>query len=123
MVAFHEHFRLDNRHQSRFLAQRGVAGQSLRIGFDAALAGNAIADRDHRAPLGKTGAHLKVFFEAVAQSVQTFGDFLAGMSGQILCARVDLDSRNDSCIEDGFDKERAVFLPLADGLVVKDGRR
>src|SRR5665213_3637442 len=120
MIAFHKHFRLYNRHQARFLTQRGVAGQRLRIGLDAAPAWNSGADRNHRTPLGKTGTHLKILFQAVAQSVQTFGDFLSGMSSQVLCARVDLYARNDSGVDDGFDKGSAIFLPLADRLVVED---
>ena len=61
MIAVHEHFRLDDGNQSGFLAQRGVAGQRVRVGLDATPAGNAIADGNHRPPLGKTRAHLKVF--------------------------------------------------------------
>ena len=70
MIALHEHFRPDDRHEHCFLAQGGVAGQSLRVRFNATPAGN--------------GTHLKVFFEAVAQPVQAYGDFLVRMSGRIL---------------------------------------
>ena len=93
MLAVHEHFRLDDGDQSGFLAQRGIASQGLRVGLDATPAGNAVAHGNHRAPLGKTGAHLRVFGQAVAQSVQTFGDFLSGMAGHVLCAGVNFDAR------------------------------
>ena len=83
-------------------------------------AGNAIAHGNHCAPLGETGAHLKVFREAVAQSVEAFGDFLSGMTGHVLGAGVDFDAGNDSRIGDGFHEGSAVFLLLADRLVVED---
>jgi hypothetical protein len=120
MIAVHEHFRFDDGNQSGFLAQRGVARQRVRVGLDATLAGNAIADGNHRAPLGKTRAHLKVFLEAVAQSVQTFGDFFAGMSGQVLGSGIHFDAGNDARVSEDFEKRRAVFLLLADGLVVEN---
>jgi hypothetical protein len=67
---------------SGLLAQRSVAGQRQRVGLDAAPARNAVAHGDHRTPFGKTGTHLGVFGQAIAQSVQTFGDLLAGMPCQ-----------------------------------------
>jgi hypothetical protein len=39
VITVHEHFGFDNRNQSGFLAQRGVAGQGLRVGLDATPAG------------------------------------------------------------------------------------
>ena len=82
--------------------------------------GMPVAHGNHRAPLGKTGAHLKVFSQAVAQAVQTFGYFLSGMTCQVLCTGVDLDAGNDSRIGEDFDKGSAIFLLLADRLVVED---
>src|ERR1019366_4272839 len=80
----------------------------------------AIAHGNHRAPLGKARAHLRVFSETVAQSVQTFGDFLPWMTCQVLCAEVNFDARNDSRIGSGFNKGGAIFLLLADRLVIED---
>ena len=77
-------------------------------------------DGDHRAPLGKTGSHLGVFSQAVAQAVQTFGDLLSGMTRQVLCTGVDFDAGNDSRIGDGLSKGSAIILLLADRLVVED---
>ena len=73
MLAIHEHFRLDDGNQSGFLAQRGIASQRLSVGLDATPAGYIIADTNHHAPLGKTGSHLRVFHQTVAQSIQTLG--------------------------------------------------
>ena len=82
--------------------------------------GMSIADGNHRAPFGKTRAHLKVFLEPVAQSVQTFGDFFAGMSSQVLGSGINFDAGNDSRISEDFEKRRAVLLLLADRLVVEN---
>ena len=114
------HFGLDDGDQSGFLAQRGIASQRLRIGLDAAAAGNAIADGDHRPPLGKARAHLRIFLEAVAQSVEPFGYFLSEVSCHVLGASIDLYAGYDAGIGNGLDKRSAMLLPLADRLVEKD---
>jgi len=62
----------------------------MRIGLDTTPTGNAIGDGNHRAPLGKTGAHLRVFSQAGAQSIQAFGYFLTGMTRHIFRAGVNL---------------------------------
>jgi hypothetical protein len=41
---------------------------------------------------------LKVFRQTVAQSVQTFGDFFARMSGQVLGSGIYFDAGNNSRI-------------------------
>ncbi len=120
MLAVHEHFRLDDGDESGFLAQRGIASQRIRVGLDAASAGNAIAQGKHRAPLGKAGTHLKILLEADTQSVQTLGDFLSRVTGHVLGTDVNLDAGNDSRIDDDFDKGSAVFRLLADRFVVED---
>src|SRR5271154_4295459 len=120
MVTVHEHLRLDDWDQSRFLTQGRITSQRMRVGLDATAAGNAVAYCDHRAPLGKARAHSKVLPEAVAQSIQTFGDFLSGITRQVLCAGVDFDAGNDSRIGEDFNKGSAILLLLADGLVVED---
>src|ERR1035437_3320567 len=95
MPAVHEHLWLDDGNQSDFLTQRGIARQRVRIGLDATPAGNAIANGKNRPPLGKTRAHLKIFLEAVAQTVQTFGDFFTWMSGQVLGSGIYFDAGNN----------------------------
>ena len=120
MPAIHEHFRFNDRNQSALLTQRGIASQRVRVGLDAAAAGNSFAHGNHGTPLGKTGAHPRVFSQAIAQSVQTFRDLFCGMACQLLCAHVNFDAGDDSRIGDGFDEERAIFRPLADRLVVEN---
>ena len=120
MRTIHEHLRLDDRDQPGFLAQCGIAGQCLRVGLDATPAGETTAYGNHRAPLGKAGAHARVFGQAVAQSVQTLGYLLSGMTCQILGAGVNFDAGDDSRLGDGFHEGSAVFLLLADRLVVEN---
>ena len=76
VIAVHQHFGLDDRHDVRFLAQRGVARERMRVGVDRELRRNARADVDDRAPLGEARAELVVLGEALAQPVETFGDRL-----------------------------------------------
>ena len=84
------------------------------------MARDTVADGNDCAPFGKPGAHANVFSKAVAQSIQAFGHLFTGMSCQLLGARVHFDSRNDSRLDENFDKWSAVALLLADCLVEED---
>ena len=116
----HEDFGFDDGNQSGFLAQRGVTGQRMCVGLDATPGRNVLTDGNHRTPFGKTRTHLEILLEPVAQPVQTFRDFLAGMSGQILGSSIDFDARNDACVGEDFEERRAVFLLLTDRFVIED---
>src|SRR5208337_3129760 len=105
---------------SGFLAQGGIASQSLRVGLDATPTGKAIARGNHRAPLSKTGAYFKIFFKAVAQSVQTFGYFLSGVTCHVLCAGINFYAGYYPRLDDDLNEGSAIFLLLADGLVIED---
>jgi len=71
-------------------------------------------------PLGKTGAHLEIFLKTVAQSVQTFGDFLPRMAGQGLCAFVNLMPGMIPASMMTFNEGSPIFFLLADCLVIED---
>src|SRR5208283_1530125 len=103
-----------------FLAQGGIASQRLRVSLDASPAGDSIAYDNQRAPLDEMSAHLSIIRQAVAQSVQTFGYSLSGMTGHGLRPGIYFNAGDDPCIGDGFNKGSAIFLPLADRLVVED---
>src|SRR5665213_4014516 len=90
------------------------------IGFDATPAWKSIANRNHGAPFGKTGTHLKVFSEAVPQSIQTFRNLFAVMPCQLLGAPVDLDPGNNPRLDENLDKGSAIFLMLSNRFVVKN---
>src|SRR3954465_9372008 len=54
------------------------------VGPEAVVRRDAVADGDHRSPLAKAGAHLRVLGEPVAQTVQALGDLLARRTGERL---------------------------------------
>ena len=121
VAAVHQHFRLDDRHDAFALAQRGVAGERMRIGADAGVARHAVlADVDHRAPFGEFGAEPTIFGEPLAQAVEAFGDHFARAIRQRLDALVDLDAGQRARLRDQLDQRRAVLGVLADGLVIED---
>src|ERR1035441_4570740 len=117
MRAIHEHFRLHDRNQSNFLAQRRIASQSMCVGVNTTPTGNIVANGDDRAPFGKPGAHANVFSKAVAQSIQAFGHLFTGMRCQLLGASIHFDSWNDTRVDEDFDKRSAVTLLLTDRLI------
>ena len=120
VVAVHQHFRLDDRHDVFLLAERGIARERVRVGHDAGVARDAGADVDHRAPFGELGAELAIFDEPLAQAVEALGDELAGAERQRLRALVDLDAGQRARLLDQLDQRRAVLGVLPDGLVVED---
>src|SRR3546814_20121504 len=65
----------------------------MRVGLDAIVTRNAIADRDDGAPLREARTGFAILHEPFAQAVEAFGDRLARRARQILGALVDLDAR------------------------------
>ncbi len=121
MVAVHDHFRLDHRHQPGFLAQRGITGQRVAVGFDGGGAGVFFADVDHRAPLGELGTQLGVFLQTLTQAIKAFGDDVAREAGQRHRTLVHLDARNDAGLLHHLGERHAVLGRLTNGFVVQDG--
>ncbi len=78
------------------LRERRVAGERVRVDVDAGIRRDAVADRDHRAPLAEARAELVVLREARAQAVEALGDLLLRVPGEVLRARVDLDPGDDA---------------------------
>ena len=120
VIAVHQDFGLDHRHDARFLAQRRIACERMAIGFDTGAARHVLADRDDRAPLGELGAEPGVFGEAVAQAVEALGDQFAGKSGQCLRTLVHLDARQDAVVEHDLGEGYAGLGRLTDGFVIED---
>jgi hypothetical protein len=61
-----------------------------------------------------------IFGQALTQTIQTFGDGLAGETGKRLRARVDLDAGDDAELGQVLRERRAVLGFLAQGFIVKD---
>src|SRR5271165_3870091 len=60
MRSVHQHFRLDDRNEILFLTEGCIPRQRVRIGADAGVARQSVADMDDCAPLRETGAHIAV---------------------------------------------------------------
>ena len=73
MVAIHQHLRLDDWHQTRFLRERSKAGERMCVDVEAVGRRTVLGDIDHGAPLGEAGALLAVDLEPFAHPVQSLG--------------------------------------------------
>ena len=120
MRAVHQHLGLDDRHDARLLAQRGVTRERVRVGIDAGLRRNAIRDVDDGPPLGEASAELVILRETLAQAVEALGDGLARKAGERLRSRVDLDAGNDAVAGEVLGERHPVPGLLTQRLVVKD---
>ena len=120
VVGVHEHLGLDDRDDAGLLAERGVAGERMRVRADARDRRDAVADRDDRAPLREARAEPAVLLEPCAQAVEPLRDLLAGEAGQVVSAGVDLDPRDDALRGQHLGERRAVVGGLPDRLVVED---
>ena len=60
VVAVHEDLGLHDRDDAGLLAECRVAGECVSIGLQAVTAGDSVADRNDRSPLGKPSAELRV---------------------------------------------------------------
>ena len=100
--------------------ERGVARERVGVRPEAVLARDALADRDHGAPLGEACAERAVLLEALAQAVEALGDRLARRERERLGAAVDLDPRDDPLPREQLRERRPVGGRLADRLVEED---
>jgi hypothetical protein len=92
----------------------------VRVRPEAVLGRDALADRDHGAPLREPRAELAVLVQALAQAVEALGDLLARRVGQVLRALVDLDPRDHALALEQLRERRPVGCVLADRLVEED---
>src|SRR5579863_203440 len=100
----------------------GTSGERVGVGLDRAPGGNALADVDHRPPLGEAGALRMVALEAFAQTVEALGDGLCGEAGQRLGSLVDLDARHGAGALDQLHQRRGISIggALVERLFVED---
>ena len=120
VVAVHQHLGLDDGHEAGGLADRSVARERVGVGPDAGGGRNAVADGDHRAPLGELRADLDVLLAALGEAVEAFGDGFARAQRHRLGARIDLDAGEDAVAIQKLHERRAVEALLAERLVVED---
>src|SRR6266568_4419426 len=115
-----QHLRLDDRDDSGLLAERGVAGEGMRVRPDAVLARQRVRDRVRRAPLREPGAELAVLLEPLAQAVEALGHRLALGVRERLRALVHLDAGDHALRREQLRERRPVVGALADRLVEED---
>ncbi len=120
VASVHQDFGLDDGHNPRLLAQGRVARQRFRIGVDGIPGWDSGPDIDHCAPLREFRAQLVVLGEPLAQSIESFGNGLAGKTGQRLRSQIDLDAGKHSMLCEIDRKRYPVLGLLADGLVIHD---
>jgi len=92
----------------------------MRIGAQGAWGGQPSADADHGAPLGEARAHRGVLDQALAQTIESLGDVLAGKARERLGAGIDLDSRDDAGVLQRHGERQTCIRLLANRLVVQD---
>ncbi len=123
MVAVHQDFGFDHRHDAAGLTDGGIAGQRMGIGMDGVVAGDRLSDIDHRPPLGEFGADLGIVGDAGGEPVEALGHRLAGRERQGLGAGVELDAGDGARRLDDVDERGSVLGFLADRLVEEDDAR
>src|SRR5882672_384098 len=112
VVAIHKNLWLDDRHQPCLLAQRSVASQRMGVSGDAGMAGSVLANRYDRAPFAETGAKIEILFEALAQAIEAFGNFLAREIRQRFCSVIHFDPGNDASLAEHLNEGPAICGPL-----------
>ena len=120
MIAVHKHLRLDDRHQPCLLRKRRKPCQRVGVGVDAVLTGDPVTDGDHRSPLCEPRPQFVIFIQAIAQSIQTFRDFLIRRTCQGLRTFVHFDAGNDPLLSQDLYEGRTIVCLLADRLVKKN---
>ena len=120
VVAVHQDFRFNDRHDAGFLAQGRVSGKRMGIRAQAVFTGNTIADMNNCAPLRELRAEPRVFCKAISQSVEALSDGFAGETGQCFSTRIDLDAGDHAQITEILRKRHAVAGALTNCFVKQD---
>ena len=120
MRSVHQDFRLDDRHQVLFLAERGISREGVCVHSHAVGARQYVVYVDHGPPFCEAGAHAAVRREAIAQTVETLGDGLVRRTGERLRADIDLDAGKDALSREDLAERRAGGTLLMDRLVIHD---
>ena len=120
VIAIHQHLRLDDGHQTRFLTNRRVARQRVCIGGDAGGTGDVRANVDHRAPLGKFCAELHIVRATLGQIIEALGHRFAGAERQRLGACIDLDARQHAILVQQINERGAIGGFLAQRFIVQN---
>ncbi len=108
VVAVREDLGLDDRDETRLLAERGEPRERVRVDREAVVARQIKPDREEGSPLREPGPELPVLGEALAQAVKALGHRLAGCERERLRARVDLDAHDGPALLEQAGEREAV---------------
>lgn len=120
MISIGQDLGLDNGHDSRALADRGVSGQDVGILEDSQLAGTALFDLQDATPLGKVATVLLVLDAARLEIVKALGRAFVVGAEERNDAFVDFDTWDDITLLQQLDKRRAVISLLIERFVKED---
>src|SRR3989338_1472157 len=118
-----EHFRFDDRDHACFLTDACILCQKIRIRFEALVSGDAISDKDGRAPFGELCPHPGVLGKSDRKIVEAFGHFFFGKSRKRHQAFIYLDTDNDTLILQDLRHRDSARRILAYSLVKEDDTR
>ncbi len=122
-LAIHQHFRLNDWHDTRFLTECRITGEGLRVLLDRSPCRKPIRDGNHSAPFRKACANAIIFVEALTQAIKTFRDGFTVKTCKRFCTGVNLDAWNSTRLADKIDKWCAVFGLLTNGFIIEDDAR
>jgi hypothetical protein len=118
MVPIHKNFRFDNRNETLFLAEGGIAAQHMSIDTNAGIAREVLRDVDNCAPLREPRALRLILLQPLAQTVEALSDRFTFAAGERLRTCIDFDSWNNPLSFEDL-KKRLTFRPkLAERFVV-----
>ena len=120
MIAVHQDFRLHNRHQSGFLAQRREERQGLGICLNAGRGGQTVANGDHCAPFREARAESPIHRESLAEPVESLSGLFTGEAGQCDRPFVHLDAGHDALPGEAIRQGHASAGRLANRLIKQD---
>ena len=119
-LAIGQHFGLDHRHDTGFLAIHGIAGERMGVGANAVAGGGVGGDGDDAAPLGEAGAELGVVRQPLAQSIEALGDLFVLAAGHRQGAAIHLDAGDHVGGGEQVAERRAVLGLLLQRLLGED---
>src|SRR5688500_4308626 len=96
MRTIHQYLWLDDRHDVRFLAKRGVACKRMRICLYREATWDVLTDVDDSTPFRKARSQGVILGQSFAQTIQSFSDRLFWKARKRLRAKIDFDARDDS---------------------------
>jgi hypothetical protein len=116
VISICKNFGFNDGHESIFLADGCISGESPCVFLDGLLGWETISDLQHCSPLGESAAETIKLGSHLGQAVQTHGGGLVTSSRDNLKTLVDLDTSNDSSAVKELDKVNSILGGLSNSL-------